>query len=70
MTIIALRRIKKILQAHKRGTILVFAHPEVASYLVNENRLAITELENKFRAKILVKQNASLHMEKITIESV
>ncbi|MBN3038671.1 MAG: Rne/Rng family ribonuclease [Candidatus Omnitrophica bacterium] len=70
MSIMALRKIKKVLQTNKKKTILVFAHPEVASYLVNEHRLALAELENKFRAKVLIKQDTGLHVEKLTIEPV
>ncbi len=68
--ILALRRIKKTLQGSNKKTVLVFAHPEVASYLVNENRQSIYSLENKYKAKILIKQDSGLHMEGLKIETV
>ncbi len=69
MAISALRKIKKMLQKANKKTVIVFAHPDVTSCLVNENRQAIYNLENKFRAKILIKQDPALHMEKFNIEA-
>ena len=69
MAISALRKIKKVLQETNKKTVIVFAHPDVTSCLVNENRQSIYNLENKFRAKILIRQGPALHMEKFNIEA-
>lgn len=70
MAILALRKIKKMLQRVSGKTILVFVHPDVSSYLLNENRQPIYDLERKYKAKILIKQDPTLHMEELQIESV
>lgn len=70
MAIFALKKIKKMLQKTRKKTFLVFAHPEVASCILNQNRYALYELERKFRAKLVIKQNPSLHMEDLKIESI
>ena len=70
MAILALRKTRKMLQREKKKTFLVFTHPDVASYLVNENRQSIYNLEAKFRAKILIKQDPALHMERLKIEPI
>jgi ribonuclease G len=69
MAISALRKIDKMLQKTRKKTILVFAHPEAAAWLVNQNRQSIYNLERKFRTKILIKQDSRLHMEKFRIEA-
>ncbi|MBU4140851.1 MAG: ribonuclease E/G, partial [Candidatus Omnitrophica bacterium] len=81
VAISALREIKKMLKnlnnlpaSHRHGqagkTVLVFAHPEVASQLVNENRQSLYTLESRYKAKILVRRDSSLHMEEFKIEPV
>lgn len=79
MAILALREINKRLQkvasprpwVQLRGkkTLFVFTHPNVATWLVNENRQSIVKLENRFRVKILIKQDPKLHMERFRIEN-
>ena len=68
MAILALRKIRKVLQGRNKRTLLVFAHPDVSSHLLNQNRQSIHNLEHKFRAKILIKQDSRLHMEELKIE--
>lgn len=81
VAISALREIKKMLQnlnnlpaSHRHGqagkTVLVFAHPEVANQLVNENRQSLYTLESRYKAKILVRRDSRLHMEEFKIEPV
>lgn len=70
MAILALKKVKKTLQKVRRKAVLVFAHPEVASCLINQNRQSIYNLERKFRTRISVKQLTSLHMEDLKIETV
>ncbi|MFC1631290.1 ribonuclease E/G, partial [Candidatus Omnitrophota bacterium] len=68
MAIFVLRRLKKILRLKQTQAIFVFVHPQVASFLVNENRQSIVNLENLHKVKISVKQNANLHIEELKIE--
>ena len=69
MAILTLREMRKtLLQKKDVHTLLVFAHPNVATHLANEDRLAIYNLENKFRAKILIKADASLHIQTFKLE--
>jgi ribonuclease G len=70
MTILVLRRLKKILQRVNKKTVLVLAHPDVATYLLNENRQSLYNLELRFRTKILVKEDSGLHMETFKIETM
>ncbi|NQS99936.1 MAG: ribonuclease E/G, partial [Candidatus Omnitrophica bacterium] len=74
VAILALKRIKKICLTSKgrmfapKKAIIVFAHPDVASYLVNEDRQSIYNLENRHKVKILIKPDSKLHMEELKIE--
>lgn len=68
MSILALRKIRRLLQKTNKKTILVFAHPNVSSRLVNENRQSIYNLENRFKVRILIRQDPRLHMEEFKIE--
>lgn len=70
MAILVLRKLKKMFLEIKKKTVLIFAHPDVASYLLNENRQAIQALEVHHKVKILVKQDANLHMQDLKIEPV
>ncbi len=70
MAILALRKLKKLLQGINKRTVLVLTHPDVASHLVNENRQSIYNLERKLRARILIRQDSSRHMEDFKIEIV
>lgn len=69
MAIFALRRIKKMLQKARKPTLLVFAHPDVASCLLNQNRQTIYNLERRFKTRILIKADSNLHMEELKIET-
>ncbi|UCB56557.1 MAG: Rne/Rng family ribonuclease [Candidatus Omnitrophota bacterium] len=70
MAILVLREIRKRLQKANKKTILVFAHPNVVTQVVNEDRQAIHNLEAKFKTKILVRDNPRLHIEEFKIEVV
>ncbi len=70
MAIVALRNIKKIVQKTNKKTFLVFVQPNVASQLLNQNRQHIIALERHFKVKILIRQEPSLHIEKLRIEPV
>lgn len=70
MAILILRKLRKILQKIDKKTVLVFTHPAVASYLVNENRQAIFTLENAFKGKIVIRQDEHLHIEEFRIETI
>jgi len=81
MAILALRKIIKMLQKmenlpalhqHRQAgrAILVFAHPDVASWLVNENRQALYNLESRYKVRILVKGDPNLHIENLKIEPI
>jgi len=69
MAIFAIRKLAKMLQKANKGTLLVFAHPDVASCLLNQNREAIYNLEKRFRTRILVKAHSKLHIEELKVES-
>ena len=70
MAISALKQIKTMLMKINKKTILVFAHPDVATRLVNENRQSIYSLENTYKTKILIRQDSKLHMEELKLEAV
>ena len=70
MAILALKKVKKTLQKTRRRAVLVFAHPDVVSCLINQNRQSIRDLERKFRTRISVKQLTSLHVEDLKIETL
>ena len=67
VSIQALRKVKKYLKETKKKQVELHAHPEVASRLFNEDRMAIESIERVFHAKIIVKADPLLHVEDIKL---
>lgn len=62
-----LRAIRKEARATTEERIMVLAHPDIVSFLYDEEHAAIEELENHLKKKIIIKANASYHHEKFNI---
>ncbi len=70
MAISILRSIRNQLEAKHSKTLRVFAHPEVAAYLLNENRPTISFVESRYRTKIEIMPTSNMHIEDFKIERV
>ncbi|MFH1782653.1 MAG: Rne/Rng family ribonuclease [Candidatus Omnitrophota bacterium] len=68
MSIEVLRAVKKELDAKRLKELRSYVHPEVANYLLNEDRPAITRLENQYRTKVVIIADLDTHIEKFRIE--
>ncbi|MBI4355352.1 MAG: Rne/Rng family ribonuclease [Candidatus Omnitrophica bacterium] len=64
----ALRQVKRYFQENRQREIELFVHPQVAGQLLKENRASLASLEHKFRARILVMSDQSMHMEGVRIQ--
>ncbi|MEI6128141.1 MAG: Rne/Rng family ribonuclease, partial [Pseudomonadota bacterium] len=62
-----LRAIRKESRGTASDKILISAHPEVASFLYDEERMAIEELEKRLKKKIIIKADSGYHHEKFDI---
>ena len=67
ISIQALRKVKKFLKESKKRQVELHVHPEVASRLFNEDRLAIESIEKTFKGRVIVKADPILHVEDIKI---
>ena len=64
-----LRSVRKEAGTHVEEKILVLAHPDVVTYLYDEERDYIDELENRFRKKIVIRADNRNHNEKFDVFS-
>ncbi len=62
-----LRAIKKEANATSDERIIVLTHPDVVSFLYDEEHVAVEELENKLKKKITIKAAGNYHYEKFDI---
>ncbi len=69
VTILAIRSLKKTLKnLRRRGNISIYVHPDVAWKLLNEQRSAISYLEDRYKSRILINEDPKKHIEDISIE--
>lgn len=68
MSIEVLRAIKKDIEKSRLKEIRAFVHPDVANYLLNEDRPSIAKLESAYRTKIVIIAEPEMHIENFRIE--
>ena len=68
MAIDVLRAIKKELETTRVRSVSAYVHPNVANYLLNEDRPSITKLEHDHRAKIVIIADPEMHVENFKIQ--
>ena len=67
MAIEVLRAIKKEIECSRTREIRSYVHPEVANYLLNEDRPYITKLEAEHKTKIIIIAEPEIHIERFRI---
>ncbi|MFH0839358.1 MAG: Rne/Rng family ribonuclease [Candidatus Omnitrophota bacterium] len=69
VSILAIRKVKNVLKdLHRRSSACLSVHPDVAWKLLNEQRSAISYLEERYRSKIVINSDSKRHVEDISIE--
>ncbi|MDP2980577.1 MAG: Rne/Rng family ribonuclease [Candidatus Omnitrophota bacterium] len=68
MAIEVLRAIKKQIEKVRLKEIRSYVHPEVANYMLNEDRPAIAKLEAMYRTRIVIIAEPEMHIENFRIE--
>ena len=68
MAIEVLRSIRKQIEKAKIKEIRSYVHPEVANYMLNEDRPAIAKLESFYRIRIVIIAEPEMHIENFRIE--
>lgn len=68
MAIEVLRAIKKELDKSRIKEVRSYVHPDVANYLLNEDRPSITKLESEYRVRIVIIADPSIHIENFRVE--
>ncbi len=61
------RRLRKTLSESRIRSVELRVHPEVAQFLLNQNKNLTSFIESKYRCRINVRADAGLHMEDIRI---
>ena len=70
MSIEVLRAVRKELEKARIKEIRAYVDPDVANYLLNEDRVSITRLENEYRARIVIIAEPEMHIENMRFEVV
>lgn len=68
MAIEVLRTIKKQIEKTRLREIRSYVHPEVANYMLNEDRPAIAKLEVLYKTRIVIIAEPEMHIENFRIE--
>jgi ribonuclease G len=68
MAIEVLRAIKKELEKARIKEIRSYVHPDVANYLLNEDRPAISKLEATHRVRIIIIAEPEMHIERFRVQ--
>ncbi len=68
MAIEVLRAIKKQIEKVRLKEVRSYVHPEVANYMLNEDRPAIAKLEAMYRTRIVIIAEPEMHIENFRIE--
>ncbi|MDP6686148.1 MAG: Rne/Rng family ribonuclease [Candidatus Omnitrophota bacterium] len=64
-----LRAIKKVMDERRLREVRAAVHPNVANYLLNEDREAISKLERDHRAKIVIIADPEIHIERFKVQN-
>jgi ribonuclease G len=71
VTTVAIEARRNIVQALKKKwperQLVVYSHPEVCRYLMTQDKSSISYLENKYRRKIIIREDPKFHIEQIKI---
>ncbi len=70
MSIEARRKMAQALKKWSKSHLVLYAHPEVCRYLMKEDRGAVSFLENRYRRKIIIRENSSFHIERLKIDTL
>jgi len=68
MAIEVLREIKKQIEKTRLKEVRSYVHPDVANYMLNEDRPAITKLEVLYKTRIVIIAEPEMHIENFRIE--
>lgn len=68
MAIEVLRTIKKQIEKLRVKEVRSYVHPEVANYMLNEDRPAIAKLEAMYKTRIVIIAEPEMHIENFRIE--
>lgn len=67
LSIEVLRRLRKVLHAGKARSVEIRVHPDVSDFLLKSDKGAISSVGKRYRCRIDIKPDASLHVEDIKI---
>jgi len=68
MAIEVLKAIKKQIEKTRLKEVRSYVHPEVANYMLNEDRPAIAKLESMYKTRIVIIAEPEMHIENFRIE--
>ena len=57
-------------KARRKEQLALYVHPEVCKYLLREDKASISFLENRYRRKIIIREDPSFHIEQVRIDNL
>jgi ribonuclease G len=68
MAISVLRAVKKELESGRKKQVSAYVHPDVANYLLNEDRPSISRIEREHRTRVVIIADPEMHIEDYRIQ--
>lgn len=65
-----LRQIRSAFQTSRKKVVEVTVHPDLASRLFNEDRAALISIESKYRGRVVVKPDPTVHYGSVKVQPV
>jgi len=70
VSIEAKRELAHALKKQPRKRLVLYVHPDVHRHLLTVDRSTISALENRYRRKVILRENPAFHIEQIVIDSL
>ena len=70
VSIEARRKVTHALKKWRSRELVLYVHPEVCRYLMTQDRGSISFLENRYRRKIIIRENPAFHIEQLKIDTL
>jgi len=67
MSIEAKRKLEHVLKGKPSKQMIIYAHPDVIKNLLTQDRSSISYLENRFKSKIILREDSKFHIEDLKI---
>jgi len=74
VTTVSIEIRRKLTQALKKWPknkeVVLYVHPDVCRYVIIQDKSSISFLENRYRRKIIIRENPDFHIEQVKIDTL